>query len=256
MLNGLIFDIKEFSINDGPGIRLTIFFKGCPLRCIWCHNPEGLSFEPQINKTTGLVTGKTWAAIELAEHINKSKDLFDCAGGGVTFSGGEPTAQAEFLLELINLLTNVHKNLDTSGFCPTETFCNIVSRCDLVFFDLKLGQNEAHKKYTGKSNDVIIKNLMQLANSIIPYHIRIPLVPGVTDTEVNFKALKAIIFSLPRNPVQIELLPYNKLAGGKYPAYGLEYTFAGENEQLNERKIKKFIDNVQEETKIKVEIMK
>ena len=256
MSNGVVFDMKEFAINDGPGIRLTIFFKGCPMRCTWCHNPEGLLFEPQINKTTGLVTGKTWAAFELADYIKKSKDLFDCTAGGVTFSGGEPTAQIEFLLELINLLPNVHKNLDTSGFCSTEIFCNIVSGCDLVFFDLKLGQDEIHKQYTGKSNIVIIENLKQLANLTVPFHIRIPLVPGVTDTEENFEELKAIISSLPRNPVQIELLPYNKLAGGKYRSYGLEYTFNSENKILNEKSINNFIDCMHKKTKLKVERIK
>lgn len=256
MANGVVFDIKEFAINDGPGIRLTVFLKGCPMRCIWCHNPEGLLFEPQINKTNGSATGKTWTAIALADYINKFKDLFDHTGGGVTFSGGEPSAQAEFLLELIDLLPFIHKNFDTSGFCSKEIFYDIFTRCDLVYFDLKLGQNEMHKQYTGKSNEVIIENLMQLANSRTPYHIRIPVVPGVTDTEENFEMLKPIIFSLPRNPMQIDLLPYNKLAGGKYFSYGLKYPFIGEKELLNEKNITIFIDSVQIKTKIKVGIMK
>ena len=97
MTTGLIFDIKEFAINDGPGIRLTVFMKGCPLRCAWCHNPEGISPQPQLNRKTGCMVGKEYTVEELARRICKFRDVFDLSGGGVTFSGGEPTRQPEFV---------------------------------------------------------------------------------------------------------------------------------------------------------------
>jgi pyruvate formate lyase activating enzyme len=256
MFEGVVFDIKEFAINDGPGIRLTVFFKGCPLRCVWCHNPEGFSFEPQVNLVTGKTTGKVWTSHALADYIYRFRDIFDSSGGGITFSGGEPTAQAGFLLELVTLLPDVHKNLDTSGFCSPDVFLDIFSKCDLVFFDLKLGQNMLHEQYTGHSNKIILKNLQQVSCSAVPYHIRIPLIPNVTDTEDNCNTIKTIVFSLPRKPESIDLLPYNRLAGGKYNSYGIKYLFSGKNEAINEKNIQSFINTFEEVTDTRVEIMK
>lgn len=128
MTTGLIFDIKEFAINDGPGIRLTVFMKGCPLRCAWCHNPEGISPQPQHNRKTGCMVGKEYTVEELTRRICKFRDVFDLSGGGVTFSGGEPTRQSEFIEACALRLNGIHKTLDTSGFCPSATFRRLLWR--------------------------------------------------------------------------------------------------------------------------------
>jgi pyruvate formate lyase activating enzyme len=256
MREGVVFDIKEFALNDGPGIMLTIFLKGCPLRCVWCHNPEGFLFEPQLNRMNGRITGKMWASSALVGYISGFRDIFNSSGGGVTFSGGEPIAQADFLLEVLDNLPGIHKNIDTSGFCPPDIFKDILSRCDLVFYDLKLGHNEVHKQYTGQPNSVIIENLKLLSGSNVPYHIRIPLIPGITDTIGNLESLGTIITTLSRQPEQIDLLSYNRLAGGKYGSYGLKYFFPGENEKIDDENVQSFIGNFKTRTNTRVKLMK
>jgi pyruvate formate lyase activating enzyme len=243
-MTGIIFDMKEFAINDGPGIRLTVFFKGCPMRCWWCHNPESFSTEPQMNNLSGKIVGKQWTSDALAEYILRFRDIFELTDGGVTFSGGEPMVQSGFLLDVIDKLTGIHKNLDTSGFCDPKIFKAVFIKCDLVFFDLKLGVDGDHEKYTGCPNTGILYNLTQLAGSDIPYHIRIPLIPNITDTVENLVILQQIILSLQKKPLQIDLLPYNRLAGGKYSAYGLNYPLEGEDNVNNTDNIGNFIDNI------------
>ena len=152
MTTGLIFDIKEFAINDGPGIRLTVFMKGCPLRCAWCHNPEGISPQPQLNRKTGCMVGKEYTVEELARRICKFRDVFDLSGGGVTFSGDEPTRQSEFIEACALRLNGIHKTLDTSGFCPSATFRRLLGVFDLVYYDLKLADTAAHQRFTGRNN--------------------------------------------------------------------------------------------------------
>lgn len=189
MTTGLIFDIKEFAINDGPGIRLTVFMKGCPLRCAWCHNPEGISPQPQLNRKTGCIVGKEYTVAELARRICKFRDVFDLSGGGVTFSGGEPTRQPEFVEACALRLNGIHKTLDTSGFCPSATFRRLLGVFDLVYYDLKLADTAAHQRFTGRNNLQILENLHILDESGVPYHIRIPLIPEITDTEKNLSGL-------------------------------------------------------------------
>jgi len=256
MSKGIIFDIKEFAINDGPGLRLTVFFKGCQMNCIWCHNPEGLSFIPEKNNISGNITGREWDAKELAQYINKYKDVFISSKGGVTFSGGEPLAQSEFILEILYFLKDIHIILDTSGYCNNEIFKEIITKCNIVYYDLKIIDNEIHKKYTGIGNEKVIENLNILAFSNTAYHIRIPLIQKITDTEDNLNKLADIIISLRNSPKKVDLLPYNKLAGGKYPAYNKIYSFGYENEELNDNNIKNFIKRIEKETNIPVELMK
>lgn len=240
-MNGIIFDIKEFAINDGPGIRLTVFMKGCPLRCEWCHNPEGLVVSPQMNFKTKKMVGEEWSVDKLVKKIRKFKDAFDFNGGGVTFSGGEPSLQADFVFNVAYLLPDIHKNLDTSGYCDTETFKKLISVFDLVYFDLKLIDNQEHKKYTEVSNEQILENLKVLDESMKPYHIRIPLIPNITDLESNLNAIKDIILSLKNKPLRVDTLPYNICAGGKYPNYQMEYPLKSlENQNNNIEAINKF----------------
>ena len=257
---GTVFDIKEFAIHDGPGIRVTVFMKGCPLRCSWCHNPEGISPEPQvIQRADGeRVVGKRYSPGELADIINSKKEILRANDGGVTFSGGEPLSQAGFILEVIERLNGVHVLLDTSGYGSKEDFISLAGRCDLVYFDLKIIDDQKHREYTGRDNKAILQNLNVLSMLDVPYVIRVPLIPGVTDTDKNLSDIADIVYELPRpggvhsdlrgtgsadaglrgkgSPGRgmpgIELLPYNRVAGGKYSSAGMDFR-PGFNESVD-----------------------
>ncbi len=224
MTTGIVFDIKEFTVHDGPGIRTTVFMKGCPLSCMWCHNPEGQSMAPQtVRGSAGeRLAGQRYTATDLAALLNRQADILRANEGGVTFSGGEPLLQAEFVGEVIELLASLHVVLDTSGSGNGQAFRHLVDRCDLVFFDLKLIDPAAHRHYTGRDNYVILENLRILSNSGRPFAVRVPLVPGVTDTDENLGAIAHTVDGLP-GLQYVELLPYNRAAGSKYESVGMEF---------------------------------
>lgn len=224
MTSGIVFDIREFTIHDGPGIRTTVFLKGCPLSCQWCHNPEGQSRLPQIIRAPAgeRAVGKEYSAKELAELLNQQVDILRANEGGITFSGGEPLLQADFVAEVIDLLDSVHILLDTSGYGPAQDFRRLVDRSDLLFFDLKLIDGVAHRHYTGCDNAVILDNLQLLDDIGVPYVVRVPLVPGVTDTDQNLGGIVQVLRGL-SGLLRVELLPYNKAAGSKYQYAGMEF---------------------------------
>ena len=224
MTSGIVFDIKEFTIHDGPGIRTTVFMKGCPLACTWCHNPEGQSMQPQVIR--GLagerLAGQKYTATELAALLNQQVDILRANEGGITFSGGEPLLQAEFVAEVIDLLHGVHLLLDTSGYGTKQDFRCLLDRSDLVIFDLKLIDRAAHRQYTGRENDRILENLQILSASGKPFVIRVPLVPGVTDTDENLASIAQTVRGSP-GLLHVDLLPYNQAAGSKYEFAGMEF---------------------------------
>ncbi len=224
MRSGTVFDIKEFAVHDGPGIRTTIFLKGCPLSCTWCHNPESQQMVPQtiIGPAGGRVAGEEYSSERLAGLINAQADILRASEGGVTFSGGEPLMQAEFVAEVIDRLERTHVLLDSSGYASETAFHLVVSRCDLVFFDLKLMDNDMHQRYTGKGNGRILANLRALSGMGVPYVVRVPLIPGVTDTGENLAAIARFVADL-AGLVRVDLLPYNRAAGGKYRSAGMTF---------------------------------
>ena len=249
-MTGTIFDIKEMAVHDGPGIRTTVFFKGCPLRCKWCHNPEGLSFEPQLMykdarcidckncqkecdheecKPFGRcihacpenclqIAGRTVEVNALASELKESAYILGNSFGGFTFSGGEPLAQAEFLLELIEELKDYHLCIETSGYCDSKTFKTIIDKLDFIIMDIKLADYITHKEYTGVGNDKILQNFDILRKSGKPYIIRTPLIPGITDTKENLEKIEKII-----GDSTWEKIPYNAAAGAKYKMLGMNY---------------------------------
>ena len=248
-MTGTIFDIKEFAIHDGPGLRTTVFLKGCPLRCKWCHNPEGLLPEPQLMVrdvrclhcglcTRGCshpdcqpfgrclhicpnnlisVAGETITAETLAKRIRRSADMFGVQGG-VTFSGGEPLMQPDFLHAVLDLIPDIPAAVETSGYAREDVFRSVIARMKLVYMDIKLADSDLHKRYTGVGNEAILENFATLRESGKPYLIRTPLIPGITDTRENLDAIKAII-----GDSAYEQLPYNAMAGAKYKMLGLRY---------------------------------
>ena len=253
---GAIFDIKEMAVHDGPGIRTTVFFKGCPLRCLWCHNPEGLSFEPQLMykdircidckscqkeceheecrpfgrcihacpENCLEISGRKVEAKELANELKELAYILGDSFGGFTFSGGEPLAQPEFLLELIEELKDYHLCIETSGFADEKIFKSVIDKLDFIIMDIKIANSELHKQYTGVYNEKILSNFEVLRTSSKPYIIRTPLIPNITDTEENFDAIKRII-----GDSSWEKLPYNEMAGAKYKMLGMEYGFLSDN---------------------------
>lgn len=252
-VKGIIFDIKEFTVHDGPGVRTTVFFKGCPLSCIWCHNPEGMDPIPTLQVRTamcthcnicrkpckheeckpfgrclhacprGLVTvaGREVTAAELAGKLAPSAPLFG-EDGGVTLSGGEPLLQPGFAAALADCLHEygIRVALQTSGFASESVFADVLAHADYVLFDLKLANDSAHRRYTGVSCKTIHKNLAHLQTSGTPHVVRIPLIPGITDTHENLTALARLAGESP-----VELMPYNPYAGAKYPNVGKEFAY-------------------------------
>ncbi len=223
-MTGLLFSIEEFAINDGPGIRTTVFLKGCPLRCVWCHNPEGWKAAPETMEKRGRkeICGYTIEAEELARRLRRDADIFRDSGGGVTFTGGEPLQQWQFLCEVMDLLPGIDKAVETSGYSSEEAFGKVLSRVDMVLFDIKIADPYLHKHYTGVDNEPILRNFNLLKSSPKSFVVRIPLIPGVNDSLDNMLATLDIIKGAP-GLKRVELLRYNTLAGAKYPMLGLSY---------------------------------
>lgn len=222
---GVIFSIEEFAVNDGPGIRTTVFLKGCPLRCSWCHNPEGWLPYPQPLTKQGKteICGYSISAEELASILRRDIDIFKESGGGVTFTGGEPLMQADFLCNVLDKLSDIHRAVETSGHASKKTFERVLERVELLLFDIKLTNNEMHKKYTGIDNSLIKANLKTLCESGKKFVARIPLIPGVNDTIENMQATAELLQDA-KGLQRVELLRYHKTAGAKYPMIGIDYT--------------------------------
>ena len=225
MLHGIVFDIREFAVHDGPGIRTSVFLKGCPLACTWCHNPEGQSSRPQVMRSRGgtRMAGKEYTSAHLAAILNNQAAILKANEGGVTFSGGEPLLQAPFVAEVIDRLDGLHVLIDTSGFGNPRDFQLLLGRAQLVFYDLKIMDRVLHKRYTGCGNELILDNLQLLSDSGVPFVIRVPLVPGVTDRDENLAAVARCVSRLP-GLLRVDLLPYNRAAGAKYAAVGMQFS--------------------------------
>ena len=282
-MQGVVFDIKEFSVYDGPGVRVTVFLKGCPLRCRWCHNPEGLSPSPQVmvslsscvdcgacaveecslsggrdafsshasvcracGKCTekcpfGLrrIAGLVYEASELAEKIMKNA-AFISEGGGVTFSGGEPTLQSDFLLEVMSLLP-LHKAVQTCGYCDTDRFMKVVDAADLIFFDIKHTDPVLHKKYTGVDNALILKNLDALKQRGKPFIVRLPMIKEINYGKTHLMRVADMLRNCP-GLIRVELLPYTELAGAKYSMTGRDFCGEMITPEISDDDLKIFIE--------------
>ncbi|MDM8523255.1 glycyl-radical enzyme activating protein [Desulfococcaceae bacterium HSG8] len=220
---GIIFKIKKYAIHDGPGIRTTVFLKGCPLRCLWCHNPEGINPWPEIMKKSREISvkeemiGREISASDLVAEIEKDIIFYDESGGGVTFSGGEPLLQSDFLGTLLRECAEreIHTALDTTGYASPDILEKLSESIDLFLFDLKLMNPEKHRFYTGVSNQMIIDNLKRISMSGKEFRIRFPMIPGISDDDENIREMSEFLVSL-GTVRRIDLLPYHTIAGGKY----------------------------------------
>lgn len=223
-----IFDIKRFAVHDGPGIRTTIFLKGCPLRCWWCHNPESQSPEPFTVDIEQKVNGKFIPAKKtygekmdletLMDTILRDRHFYQESGGGVTFSGGEPLMQADLLYELLKTSrkNGLHTSVDTSGFAKREVLEKIVDLTDLFLYDLKNIDPGLHKKYTGVDNSLILSNVDYLLGKGANVIFRIPVIPGVNDIPSEVNGMIRFIKERKDKLSELHLLPYHKIAENKY----------------------------------------
>ena len=226
-MQGLIFDIKRFALHDGTGIRTTVFFKGCPLRCPWCHNPESQKKKPEKAGNHEII-GKHQSVTDIMKEIEKEIVFYDESGGGVTFSGGEPLEQPEFLRALLKECKkkDIHTSLDTTGCVPKKIFNTIIDDVDLFLYDLKIMDEASHIRFTGQSNKRVIDNLKTLAEKGKNVIVRFPVIPGFTDSEENIKAVGTFVSSLDTIK-EIHLLPYHDMAAGKYRRLGKKNKMSG-----------------------------
>ena len=220
LLTGDIFKIKKYALHDGPGIRTTVFLTGCPMRCRWCHNPEGMgSLPPEAPAETDErgFSGRRIPVDALMEEIEKDTVFYDESGGGVTFSGGEPLVQTPFLSQMLRRCAeaDIHTAVDTCGYADWSVFESIIDVVRLFLFDLKIIDDSRHRRFCGVSNQPVLDNLKRLAGAKVPVRIRFPVVPGMTDDPQNVSQVVAFVRSLPRVE-GVDILPFHRIADGKY----------------------------------------
>ena len=245
-MEGVIFDIQRFSVHDGPGIRTTVFMKGCSLRCGWCHNPEGLRPEPQVQffREHCIACGRCGGVREL-ENVNQCPagalkrvgevftpdrlleevlaDLdFYGADGGVTFSGGECLLQAEFVEHMLKMLKarGVTTAVDTCGNVPWENMEKALPCCDTWLYDIKCADPETHRRFTGSGNSRILENLEKLGRTGANIWIRVPVIPDFNDNSGEMERITQIAASTP-GVSRVTLMPYHTLGKSKYMTLGL-----------------------------------
>jgi pyruvate formate lyase activating enzyme len=249
-MKGLIFNIERYSIHDGPGIRVTFFMKGCPLSCWWCHNPEGISSDQEIIEHVNKVgdkefvckeeAGKYYSVSDIIALLDRERIFIDESGGGVTFSGGEPLMQAEFLAEALKSCRDngYHTAVDTSGYSEPEIIQEIIPYTSLFLFDVKHMDEKKHIELTGKSNALILSNLNLLLNSGKEINIRIPIVPGFNDDQENLMELRNLLEEAGcENLTKISLLPYHRIGKAKYRRFGITYRMNDTEQPSRERMI-------------------
>jgi pyruvate formate lyase activating enzyme len=231
-----IFDIKRFAIHDGPGIRTTVFFKGCPLNCPWCHNPESFSPQPESCREVRIVDGKEIPFKKtygreighdaLIHEILKDRLFFEESEGGVTLSGGEPLMQFDALLRLLEELGThgIHRAVDTSGYAPAGQLMAVAAHTDLFLYDLKLMDPDRYRELTGVDNLLILQNADMLLDQAAELLFRVPLVPGVNDREEEIAALLEFLSARKGRFSGVSLLPYHRTGMDKYRRLEREYT--------------------------------
>jgi len=273
-MKGKITTIQRMSINDGPGIRSTIFMKGCNLRCKWCHNPETFSTEDELERIetkcihcgkcasvckSGALTinanglhfnkkkctecfkcidqcfpealqkiGKDYTPEELFQEIMQDFTFFRNSGGGITISGGEPMLQSDFVKATLKLFheNNIHTGIETNMSIPWVKYKGIMPFTDLFMCDIKIIDNEKHKKWTGAGNSRILKNILNLDKTGKPYYIRTPVIPGFNHSLEEIRQIVDFVGDL-KNIKKYELLPFHSLAELKYKNLGIPNPFKG-----------------------------
>jgi pyruvate formate lyase activating enzyme len=241
-MHGIIFDIKRFAVHDGPGIRTTVFFKGCPLKCFWCHNPESISCEPfQAVRKIRLDdrvfeqpenVGREVSVNEIMTSLRKDRMFMEESNGGVTFSGGEPTMQPAFLKQLLMTCKEegFHTAVDTCGYTSWQTLSEIIPYTDLFLFDLKHVDSEKHLAFTGRPNDVILENLSYIIENKKKIRVRIPIVPVFNFLDDDLISICNFLKEKKDSIDQLDLLPFHTIAQNKYRRFGIANKMDGVKE--------------------------
>lgn len=239
-MQGIVFDVKRFAVHDGPGIRTTIFFKGCNMRCFWCHNPESFDAKPQTLTKKLLLDGVSFdrtetigqpmTVAEVMAVIERERIFMDESGGGVTLSGGEPTLQPQFLLELLLACKSkgIHTAVDTNGSATEELYQAILPFTDLFLFDLKHTNASKHQLGTKTANQRILRNLALLLEMGACVRVRVPVVPTFNHSVADMREMADFLSTLPRGIEQVDLLPYHQLGKGKFERLGLPVPLTSE----------------------------
>jgi pyruvate formate lyase activating enzyme len=289
-MTGTIFNIQRYSINDGPGIRTTVFLKRCPLHCKWCHNPESISPGKEIiiredrcircgecflrcnyfavksldgeyitdQETCAqcgrcvevcftdarAIVGKEMTVDDVMNEVEKDVIFYNQSGGGVTFSGGEPFLQHEFLIELLKASKqkNLHTAVDTSGYISSEILQKASRFIDLYLYDVKTLDNNIHKSFTGVSNKLILENLKRLTEWQKNIIVRVPLIPTLNDSLEAMQGIGYYVASL-KSINEIHLLPYHRTGIEKYNRLGVEYSFK-KDLMISKENLNKFQDEL------------
>ena len=245
----LIFDIKRYAINDGPGVRTTVFMKGCPLRCVWCHNPEGWTTASQVlfKKSRCIdcgtcrkasfniddcptkareTCGRKYTLHELMEEVEKERDIMQMSGGGVTLCGGEPLMHTDDTLMILHELgcRGFHRAVDTTLYAEPDIVDKVASECELLLVDIKTMNSEKHRLYTGADNELILRNIQRIAKQGRQFLIRIPLIEGINADEENIEQTALFLGSVsPKEQITVHLLPYHDVGKDKHLRIGSIY---------------------------------
>lgn len=234
-MQGKIINITRFCTDDGPGIRTTVFLKGCPLKCIWCHNPESQNGDEE-SYSTGETIGKSITAENVFEEVKRDKIFYDISGGGITVSGGEPLFQPEFTAEILRYCkeNGIHTAIETSGFASRSALLKVLKYCDLVLFDIKETDPVNHLQYTNVSMEPIWDNLKVINDIGIPFVLRLPVIPGINARSDHFLKVKALSKDMD-GCQKIEIMPYHTLGKYKYMQLGRRYLCADIKEPCKEQ---------------------
>jgi len=248
-MQGTILDIKRFAVHDGPGIRTTVFLKGCPLRCLWCHNPESWMPDPEVVTKKVMLDskefveketiGRLMTVGEVMAEVEKERLVMEESGGGITISGGEPLMQPRFLVQLLqeSVTLGFHTAVDTSGYGLLSDLQEIVPLTGLFLYDLKCMNETDHERHTGVPNSLILNNFRWLIRQGKPVRVRIPVVGGYTGTRDNLSAILGFLLPFAGKIEQIDLLPYHRIGMHKYDKLGIPCKMPGEKGKLPENEL-------------------
>lgn len=300
-IKGKIFNIQHFSVDDGPGIRTTVFLKGCPLTCAWCHNPESQRAEAELiyranrchgcgrcveacenaahafrggvhylNRESCVVcgkcvdvcpfdaletVGKETNVAEVLSELLRDDVFYGSSGGGITLSGGEPTAQLKFIVTLLETCKNknLHTAIETCGYCSKKALRAVAKHTDLFLFDYKLTSNTLHKKYTGVSNRSILENLQELNNLGAHIVLRCPMIPDINMSEEHFAGIARLVCETERIQ-EVQLLPYHSMGIEKALALDKKFFYKRE-EFLATDELSKIAEFIQRRVSIPVRVL-
>ncbi len=252
-MNGTVLNIQRFCTEDGPGIRTTVFLKGCPLRCVWCHNPEMHNPDCEQMKEPAETCGCEMTTEEVLSEVLKDRLFYENSGGGITLSGGEPFFQADFCLSLLREAKAYGLNtcVETCGYTSGTIIEQAIELVDVFLFDYKETCPTRHKKYTGVNNKLILGNLMLIDQCGKDIILRCPIIPTYNDTEDHFRGIAALANQC-SHIVQIELEPYHDLGISKYKRLGRKYTLT-DISPPGESIVQHWLKKIREYTNVPVE---